>query len=235
MRPTPLIAGITCLIASTALIATVGSMSMSSSPPPAPGKSTTAGPKSHFVEVDWDYWGEINPDIVAWIEVPKAGISLPVAQASKQNPDFYLKHDAFKRQNIYGCAYAVASSDIRDLAERTTLILAHHMNDGSMFSKLASLNMQSPVRAYLQTRTAREAILLTNKQIINASKTTIRTHYRTWEEYRTWQSESFGEKASEVGSRSICLATCSYGIYANQRTILYGKVIEIEEGARRPL
>lgn len=74
-----------------------------------------------------------NPDIIAYIVVPDAGIEYPVLQG--ETNDTYLRHDVHGNYTIYGSIFldSICSPDFTD---RTSLIYGHHMLDKTMFGGL---------------------------------------------------------------------------------------------------
>ena len=86
-------AGTTILVAlAVAFAASLMMASKAANPPPDPyGNAGSEGVDGSTI--DWDYWTHVNPDVVAWIEVPGTAISQPVVQASRDDPTYYLTHD----------------------------------------------------------------------------------------------------------------------------------------------
>ena len=41
-----------------------------------------------FVEVDWQHWRAINPDLIAWVNVPGTAINYPILRGMKDDPSF---------------------------------------------------------------------------------------------------------------------------------------------------
>ncbi|MDL2327410.1 class B sortase [Ruminococcaceae bacterium OttesenSCG-928-A11] len=75
----------------------------------------------------------LNPDCVAWLELPGTGIEYPVLQAADN--DYYLDHTFERTPNRAGAIFM----DWRSTAAFTdghTLVYGHNMLDGSMFSSL---------------------------------------------------------------------------------------------------
>ena len=75
-----------------------------------------------------------NPDMVGWIKINGTGINYPVMQ-TPSIPDYYLNHDYYKNESVYGCPYVQANCDV-DAPSDNVIIYAHHINDGSMFAGL---------------------------------------------------------------------------------------------------
>lgn len=75
-----------------------------------------------------------NSDMVGWIKIDGTSINYPVMQTPNE-PDYYLNHDFYKNQSVYGCPYVQANCDVNTPSDNV-IIYAHHMNDGSMFAGL---------------------------------------------------------------------------------------------------
>ena len=75
-----------------------------------------------------------NPDMVGWIKINGTNINYPVMR-TPENPDYYLDHDFYKNQSVYGCPYVQANCDVKTPSDNV-IVYAHHMNDGSMFANL---------------------------------------------------------------------------------------------------
>ena len=75
-----------------------------------------------------------NSDMVGWIKIDGTNINYPVMQTPNE-PDYYLNHDFYKNQSVYGCPYVQANCDVNTPSDNV-IIYAHHMNDGSMFAGL---------------------------------------------------------------------------------------------------
>lgn len=225
--------GVICLLVSIASMLSLYVMRTSSQPPAYPAKEAQdiAPTKENKIsEVDWGYWNKVNPHVIGWIDIPELQISLPVAQAPSDAPSHYLNHDAFGRYNIYGCPFLDASCAPKGLASRCALIYAHHMNDGTMFSKLAARPKSGVLRGYLQSSSEIEVIEFSSWKIVDANKVRAQTIFSTWEEFKAWQNREFDMKGnSPITSRTVCLVTCSYGTYKNQRTLVFGRVVALQK------
>ena len=80
--------------------------------PPSPD----AAPKSTvedgdgFPAVDWDYWQDINPDVIGWVTIPGTTVDSPILQAHGDAPGYYLKHDVYGNYNPAGAIYLDAAN-----------------------------------------------------------------------------------------------------------------------------
>lgn len=138
-----LIVGAALILIGAALLAYVWMCKgTASAPDPNPNNlaasegASTRVDEDGFPLVDWDYWQSVNPDVIAWVSVPGTDLSLPICKASKNDPEFYLSHDVTGKYNIFGCPY-LDSECSDDFTDFESLILGHHMDDGSMFSLFA--------------------------------------------------------------------------------------------------
>ena len=82
-----------------------------------------------------------NSDLAGWIQIDGTSINYPVIQ-SKQNPDFYLKHNFEKADSPHGCPYVQANCDLQAPSDNI-LVYGHNMKDGTMFSDLLQYKRES--------------------------------------------------------------------------------------------
>ena len=75
-----------------------------------------------------------NSDLAGWIQIDGTNINYPVMQ-SKQDSDFYLKHNCEKADSPHGCPYVQANCDLQTPSDNI-LVYGHNMKDGTMFSDL---------------------------------------------------------------------------------------------------
>lgn len=86
-------------------------------------------------EIDFAYWQEINSDVCAWIRVPGTKIDYPVLQSLTEADSYYLTHDIYQDENVYGAVF-IEKTNLSDFTNPNTIIYGHHMTDGSMFGEL---------------------------------------------------------------------------------------------------
>ena len=82
-----------------------------------------------------------NSDLAGWIQIDGTNINYPVMQ-SKQDSDFYLKHNFEKADSPHGCPYVQASCDLQTPSDNI-LVYGHNMKDGTMFSDLLQYKRES--------------------------------------------------------------------------------------------
>lgn len=81
-----------------------------------------------------------NSDLAGWIRIEDTDINYPVMH-TRDNPDFYLKHDFDKEYSDYGCPYVQENCDVQ-LPSDNVIIYGHHMKNGSMFCDLEKFKSQ---------------------------------------------------------------------------------------------
>lgn len=86
-------------------------------------------------QVDFAALAAQNSDTVAWINIPGAGISLPVVQG--ENNDTYLRRNFYGESSISGTLF-LDYANSPDFSDGNSIIYGHNMFDGSttMFSGL---------------------------------------------------------------------------------------------------
>ena len=103
------------------------------SPEAVPGETPEEVAEQGFLQVDFNKLEEINPDVIAWIEIPGLEISYPVVQG--RDNDYYLHHLITGENHKSGSIFMDFHNQ-EDLSDRNTIIYGHNMKDGSMFGGL---------------------------------------------------------------------------------------------------
>ena len=175
-------------------------------------------------QIDWD---SLPESIVAWVEVPGTSIDEPIAQASPENPDYYLHHDAFG-QGAYGTPYI----DCDCTPESPFVVVyGHHMSDGSVFADFADFidrdYAESHKAIYIYTRHDNERIELEINavDVVNANRELIRTTFNDDDDRKSYLKESIDKSDlvldSDFSNQSVWgFATCSYQT-PNSRTVVF--------------
>ena len=102
---------------------------------PAPAADGPADPWG-FEEIDWAGWARESPDMAAWVQIPAAGLSLPVMAAPADDPGRYLDRDAWGGWNFAGTPFLDAEC-AGDFDAGCAPVLGHHLAGGRGFSVLA--------------------------------------------------------------------------------------------------
>ena len=90
-------------------------------------------PKNRYLEIDFAGLKAVNPDVIAWIQIPALDISYPVVQG-KDNA-YYLHHLFSGESNINGSIF-VDCHNQPDFTDQNTIVYGHNMKNGSMFGTL---------------------------------------------------------------------------------------------------
>ncbi|WP_217952070.1 class B sortase [Adlercreutzia caecimuris] len=196
--------------------------------PSGPGGAEGASPEPWgFEEVDWEGWSKEAPALIAWVQLPEAGLSMPVMAPPADDGDYYLDHDAWGAWNPIGTPFLDADCQ-GDFDIGCAPILGHHLSDGRGFSVVAELS--DPARArelspvLLQTRAWRRVYDVLFVSVVDAGRHLKRTAFANAADFAIWWGSEIEQAAAVLDSRTvprrvIQLVTCSYSTYANERTV----------------
>lgn len=188
--------------------------------------------------VDWEGLRTVNPDLVAWIYVPMAGISYPVVQGTDN--DEYL-HKAFTGEYRYAGSIFLDSENTKDFTDRNTILYGHNMRDGSMFAMLNNLTADEfRNEPWIWVLTPRKAMLYKSFSYhtgeTEGSSYTLFSPYMRHEEFPDWlnallKGSTFdGQLPGRYYERVLTLSTCTSRSYT-ERMILQGILVrEVPEG-----
>lgn len=185
--------------------------------------SSPDGSNEEKMAVDFSYLKEINPDIVAWIDLPDTSISYPVLQSGEdKKEDYYLHHNV---DGSYGYPSSVymQKTNSSDFCDSVTVLYGHNMKNGSMFAGLHSykdadyFDTHSDIYVYTPTGTKHYRVFASlfydDSLILDAYQ-----GFQTGEEVKAFYKESV-EKANNVNygvevnedSKILVLSTCEKG------------------------
>ena len=186
-----------------------------------------------FPVIDWDYWSSVNPDVVGWITIPGTLIDHPIVAAGKQDAGFYLSHDVFGRPNPYGAVFLDASCPL-GLDSENAVVLAHHMDDGTMFADVARYSDESFARAHrsvlLQTPEWKRAVNVRAAEVTGGWEPVKQTVFETRARFESYVAERLSACSMKLDDyaqtappkRMLMLVSCSYNLCPdNERTIAY--------------
>ena len=95
---------------------------------------------------DWKKIKALNPDIVAWIDIPGTKISYPVLQGKDNNE--YLRHDINHKYSKAGCIF-IDSGNEHPFEDYNTIIYGHNLqSSGIMFSTLEKFSKAAYAEAH---------------------------------------------------------------------------------------
>ena len=93
-------------------------------------------PAEYHSPVDFESLRAVNPDIVAWIEIPGTDISYPVVQADDN--ETYLKRDFEGNKSAAGTIFLDCDSS-SDLMGLHSILYGHHMKNQKRRTEFSSL------------------------------------------------------------------------------------------------
>ena len=105
-------------------------------------------------DIDFAELRALNPDTLGWMHMEGSPVNYPVVKGHPDNRAYYLIHN-FSRELSYHGAVALDAGNSGMLTDRTTLLHAHHMKDGSMFFAVSQLFKP----AYYETHRGFELLL----------------------------------------------------------------------------
>lgn len=188
-------------------------------------------------KIDWEALRTQYPDVVGWVTVPNSEVSQPICAAPANDPDFYLDHAADGSWSWRGCPYLDVTSGIIPLSRSVSLVYGHHANDGSVFSELADYYDQSFLDAhpYIVLETPEHDVVLqvVAARRVNARSELAQTSFRDAAEVTSWLSAEIERAEASISGtvradRVFEIVTCSYGRYANQRTLVVCVVSQVD-------
>ena len=162
------------------------------------GAETDAGggervDENGFPLVDWDYWRQVNPNVVGWVTLPGTNVNGPIVLAPANDPDYYLKHDVYGEPNLYGCLYLDASCAAAGLlGSRNAVVYGHNMSlmDGSMFTALAryvdAAYAADHAEMLVQTPDEKKACPVLFASVVDAAAETTRTQFENDADFDAW-------------------------------------------------
>lgn len=184
----------------------------------------------------------INPDVVAWINIPQTVIDYPVVHPTEEEGyDYYLTHDYKKSYTIYGSIFVDLACGVGDgcLDAKNIILHGHNMKNGSMFAQILKYSdvefyKSSPILTFDNSQWEIFAVIKTN---------TLESQGEPFKylQYSFASDDDFLNFVHQVRSRSLIdtdvkineddqimtMSTCSYE-YKDFRTALYAR--KVREG-----
>lgn len=179
-----------------------------------------------------------NSDFMGWLRIDDTGIDYPVMQ-SKDDPDFYLKHNFSKEYSRFGIPYMQENCGF---SSDNIIIYGHNIKSKSMFNELTEYKDKAFYTAhkYITFDTLDEH---RTYEVIAAFKTVAYSdrgfqyydfvNANTEEEFNAYVEKckalSFYDTgvAAEYGDKLITLSTCEYS-QKNGRFVVVAKQIGVK-------
>lgn len=191
------------------------------------------------LDIDWDYWLSVNPDIVGWVSVPGTPVSYPVVQAPADDPTFYLHHDVYRQPNFAGVPYLDADcAEGGLLGSRNAVIFGHNlgMGDQTLFAPFASYTDAAFATVHktimLQTPETTVTLEVHASKIMGGWELAKRTTFEGDADFKAWYADAYrsadvrllGDAAPQDIEGVFTFCTCSYNYWSNERTLVYAAV-----------
>lgn len=187
-----------------------------------------------FPQIDWPYWQSVNKNIVGWLTIEGTKIDLPIVQAKKDDPTYYLHHNVFDRPDEEGCAFLDAECEDCGLLSKNSVIFGHNLIGGRGFAAFADYSdaefAKSHQKIILQTPDWYKTLKVMFVEITQGNAKTKATSFENEEQFATWLTKRYEnscvklDNSIEQGtmpSRIWTFCTCSYNIYEDERTLVY--------------
>ena len=178
-----------------------------------------------------------NSDFMGWLRIDGTGIDYPVMQ-SKDDPDFYLKHNFSKEYSRFGIPYMQENCG---LSSDNIIIYGHNIKSKSMFNELTEYKDKDFYTAhkYITFDTLDEQRIY---EVIAIFKTVAYSdsgfqyydfvNANTEEEFNDYVAKSRAlsfydaDVTAEYGDKLLTLTTCEYS-QENGRFAVVAKLIEV--------
>ena len=195
-----------------------------------------------FVDVDWQYWRAVNPDLIAWVNVPGTAINYPILRGEKDDPSFYLHHDIYRNYSVFGVPYFDTSDDSSG-SVLNAIIYGHHMNSGKMFAALEGYRERKFFKEHpfiffntLQGEEKYQVFAVFSTPVYTGSdfayytftKAENRKSYETFIEAVKERSFYDTGITADYGEKLLTLSTCEYS-QENGRLVVVAKKIAEKE------
>lgn len=200
-----------------------------------PQKGSNQSLDTNFLNVNLDYYTNINSETVAWIQVNGTNVSYPVVQHTDN--EFYLEHDFYQRATNIGWIFGDYRNDFNTF-NNNTILYGHNLVNHTMFGSIPYLLKKNwfntPNRDYIKLSTK-----TTNSiwQIFSVYKIEPTTDYLQSKFNSITNYENFLTKITERSSHNfninvantdkiITLSTCDN--IGTKRVVVHAKLINIE-------
>lgn len=197
-----------------------------------------------FPVVDWAHWKAVNPAVIGWITIPGTKVDAPILQASKADPNHYLRHDVYGNYNPHGAIFLDADCD-DGLASRNAVILGHHFSGNpaaAPFGVIADYKDKAFAKGHaailLQTPESKMRYEVRFAQIVKGWEPNKRTRFADDADYREWYADALGSASMVLDgqtrpAQTVSLVSCSYNHWKrNERTVVTASVEQTGENHR---
>lgn len=222
-----------CVVALTAFLLSVHSRAETTSPPPRLGAEQS---EDAFPVVDWDYWMEVNPDVIGWVTVPGTEIDYPIVQAPQDDPTYYLDRNVYREWSYMGCPYLDAGCAEGGLFDGPSTVLFGHnlgLGDTSMFAAFANFVDEEYAKDHrvvlIQSPNRKEAIRVLAVACVGGWEALKRTSFVSEDDFAAY-CENLLRNADVVLSDGVeggpfyTFVTCSYNYWSDERALVFAQL-----------
>lgn len=190
----------------------------------------TSTDKAKELQIDWNAWHKVNPDLAGWLTIPSLKLSLPIVQARRDDPSYYLNHDVYGNENLYGCPFIDSDCADEGLNSRHAIIMGHSLTDGSMFTPLLSYADETFAREHskvlIYTPKKTHMYTIRRASIVAGNEMTKSSAFESEEAFSNWLFDEDARALYTLDTApAICgisLVTCSYfKDPTNERFVLF--------------
>ena len=172
------------------------------------------GHHQKWPDIRLDELRRINPDTLGWIHMDGSPVNYPIVKP-RRDADFYLTHNFSWEESYHGAV------SLSDSGERTMVLGAHHMKDGSMFFAVSMLYFPDYYEAHRSVELLFDdglyradffAVHLT----VSSEPDYARTSFSSDEDFGSWIQDRKKQSLYEipltpaVTDRVLVMSTCAY-------------------------
>lgn len=172
--------------------------------------------------INFDKLKKINPDIIAWINIPGTPVDYPVVMA-KDNNDYYLNHDVKGNYSRYGSIFTDFRLYGYPLRVRNSIIYGHNMGrwTDAMFSSLMDYEnhkyYDNHKSVYIYTEKAKTEYEIISVMEVKDSSYVYNLTFESEKEYSDWINMCVSDSMIECDvvdiskvNKIVTLSTCTY-------------------------
>lgn len=190
-------------------------------------------------QIDWNRLSSINADLIGWIYVPGTPIDYPVVQARQSDPNKYLRttfEGAVSYPNNQGTIFLDVDNSDHGFDSKAPVLYGHYQLDNSMFSAFSSNgdieSLSAHKRVIIFTPSKMFHVELFAGNYVDATRERIKTSFTSTDELDLWIRSKLAESEAVLYEpdhieQLFTFVTCSYSIWHDQRTLTYGRVVNV--------
>ena len=95
---------------------------------------------SNAPQVDWSALKALNPEAVAWVQIPGTVVNFPVFQSSDNEK--YLHTNAEGKYSVGGQVFLDADNTSPGMVDMQSIVYGHHLRNGAMFKPIYDMKNQ---------------------------------------------------------------------------------------------